>query len=65
VIGDAIKAIAACALSGVPPTVAEQGAALAEGVDLLLDFFADIHRIADASERVEIKGRDELDALNF
>lgn len=47
--GEAIKAVAAKASANVKPSDDEIGLALAEGVDILLAFFADVGRIATAA----------------
>lgn len=50
--GDAIKALAGKAAANTRPSDEEIGLAIAEGVDILLAFFADVGRIADAAEKV-------------
>jgi len=48
--GDALKSVVAKVAANGEPTDEELGLALAEGVDILLAFFSNIGRIADAVE---------------
>ena len=50
--GEAIRAAVAKAATNDKPSDEEIGLALAEGVDLLLGFFADVGRLAEAAEKV-------------
>ena len=50
--GDALKHALATHLAGIPVTRKEQDAALADAVDLALDFLFDVKRIACAVERL-------------
>ena len=50
--GEAIRAAVAKAATNDKPSDEELGLALAEGVDLLLGFFADVSRIAKAADKL-------------
>lgn len=50
--GDAIKSVAANLAGGREPTDPELGLAMAEAVDILLGFFADVTRIANAADKL-------------
>jgi len=49
---DAIKLVAAAKLAGIDATDQEEREAVGEAVDLVLGFFSDVRRIADAATTI-------------